>query len=144
MTSIQEDSTREQLIAVAHRHAAAEAAGDIEGTMATLGSDSVYELFPVGLQLRGRDAARRYYEYFFSTVLAQTVGYTLVSEWVNEVGVLQEYDVTFRIANGATKVFRVLGILKFGDELLSGERLYADEECLKILFGPVWRELEPL
>jgi hypothetical protein len=137
-------STREQLIAVAHRHAAAEAAGDIEGTLQTLGADSVYELFPVGLQLRGLAGARRYYEHFFSSVMPRALGYTLQSEWINELGVLQEYDVVFRMDDGTAKTFRVLGILKFGEDLLCGERLYADEECLKLLFGPVWQELEPL
>ena len=28
--------------------------------------------------------------------------------------------------------------------LLSGERLYADEEFFRILFGPLWSELEPI
>ena len=38
--------------------------------------------------------------------------------------------------------FRIVGLLKFGDIALTGERLYADTELLRILFAPVWSELE--
>jgi hypothetical protein len=27
---------------------------------------------------------------------------------------------------------------------MSGERIYADEEMLRIMFAPVWDELEPI
>lgn len=136
-------SSLQALTAIAHRHSAAEAAGDLAGTMATLEDEPVYELYPVGLQLRGMDLARRYYEYFFAEVLPRTVGFTLRTEWINELGVLQEYDVVCKV-DGAEKTFRVLGILKFGRNALSGERLYADEEFLRLLFGPLWSELEPV
>ena len=53
----------EALVAVAHAHAAAEAADDLETTLATLDDDPVYELLPMGVAFRGRDAARVYYEH---------------------------------------------------------------------------------
>jgi hypothetical protein len=131
------------LIDIAHRHAAAEAAADLEGTLSTLEGEPVYELFPVGLQLRGMERVRRYYEYFFAQVLPQTLGYALRTEWVNERGLLEEYDITCSV-DGLEQTFRVLSILKFGERALSGERLYADERFLRFLFGPLWREMEPL
>lgn len=136
-------ATQAELIAVAHRHAAAEAAADIEGTIATLEGEPVYELYPVGLQLRGMATVRRYYEYFFSDVLPHTLGYELRNAWVNDVGLLEEYDIDCRI-DGEKHTFRVLSILKFGERALTGERLYADEKFLRFLFGPLWKELEPL
>lgn len=131
-----------QLLAVAHRHSAAEAEADLEGTLSTLEGEPVYELYPVGLQLRGMDRTRRYYEYFFAQVLPRTLGYSLRTEWVNALGLLEEYDITCRI-DDREETFRVLSILKFGEHALSGERLYADERFLRFLFGPLWQELEP-
>jgi hypothetical protein len=131
------------LIEVAHRHAAAEAAADIEGTMNTLEGEPTYELYPVGLQMRGMARVRRYYEYFFAQVLPHTLGYQLRNAWVNDVGLLEEYDIDCRI-DGNKQTFRVLSILKFGDQALSGERLYADEKFLRFLFGPLWQEMQPL
>ena len=52
---------RDARVAVAHAHAAAEAAGDFAATMATLDDDPVYELQPMGVALRGREMAQRYY-----------------------------------------------------------------------------------
>jgi hypothetical protein len=136
-------ATQAELIEVAHHHAAFEAAADIEGTLATLEGEPVYELYPVGRQLRGMATVRRYYEYFFADVLPHTLGYQLRNAWVNDVGLLEEYDIQCRI-DGIEHSFRVLSILKFGERALSGERLYADEKFLRFLFGPLWQETESL
>ena len=56
---------REEMIEVAHAHAAAEGSqGDLETTLATLEPNPVYELQPGGRLLRGMDAVRSYYEFF--------------------------------------------------------------------------------
>jgi hypothetical protein len=136
-------ATQAELIEVAHRHAAFEAAADIEGTLRTLEGEPVYELYPVGRQLRGKATVRRYYENFFANVLPHTLGYQLRNAWVNDVGLLEEYDIQCRI-DGVEHSFRVLSILKFGERALSGERLYADEKFLRFLFGPLWEETEAL
>jgi hypothetical protein len=132
-----------ELLAIAHEHAAAEANGDLAATLATLEAEPVYELFPVGLRMIGAPRARRYYEHFFRTVLPRITGYQLHGEWINELGVLQEYTVSYRYENDRRREFRIVGLLAFGETALRGERLYADTEFLQILFGPLWSELEP-
>ncbi|MEQ9462738.1 MAG: hypothetical protein RJQ10_03690 [Haliea sp.] len=37
---------------------------------------------------------------------------------------------------------RILGILTYGETALTGERAYADEELLKIMFAPLGDEME--
>jgi hypothetical protein len=136
-------ATQAELTAVAHRHAAAEAAADIEGTMQTLEGEPVYELYPVGRKLSGMATVRRYYDYFFADVLPHTLGYQLRNAWVNDAGLCEEYDIQCRI-DGVEHSFRVLSILKFGERALTGERLYADEKFFRFLFGPLWAETEAL
>ena len=131
-----------ELTAIAHRHAAAEAEGDLAATLATLEPEPVYELYPVGLRMTGLPLARRYYEHFFARTAPRIVGYEMLGEWINEQGVLQEYRVSVRYDDAPVRDFRVIGLLKFGDTALTGERLYADTEFLRILFEPVWGELE--
>ena len=126
------------------KHSAAEGAGDMAGTMETLEADPVYDLYPIGRRMKGYDRARRYYEHFFKEVQPRIAGFEMISEWVGEAGVNQEYDVRYRYDDGRIRTFRILGILTFGDTKMSGERLYADEELLKIMFAPVWSELEPI
>ena len=133
-----------ELVEVAYRHAAAEGAGDLAGTLATLEDEPVYELYPAGLRLVGMDRTRRYYEHFFAEVAGRTVDYQMLTEWVGAPGLAQEYEIWLRRDDGSIGQFRVFSILKFGRTLLSGERLYADDEFFRILFGPLWAELEPI
>jgi hypothetical protein len=137
------DTIDDRLVATALRHAAAEAAHDMDGALGTLEGEPVYELFPVGLRMTGMDRARRYYSHYFAEVAPRIINFTLIGEWVNRSGVLQEYDITYRQDDGVTRDFRILGILTFGDAALSGERIYADAEILRIMFAPLWDELTP-
>ena len=132
-----------ELTAIAHRHAAAETEGNLAATLATLEPDPVYELYPVGLRMTGLPLARRYYAHFFAHVAPRIAGYEMLGEWINELGVLQEYRVSVGYEQAAARDFRIMGLLRFGDSALAGERLYADTEILRILFEPVWGELEP-
>ena len=132
-----------ELTAIAHRHAAAESEGDLDATLATLEPDPVYELYPVGLRMTGLPLARRYYAHFFAHVAPRIAGYEMLGEWINELGVLQEYRVSVGYEQAPARDFRIMGLLRFGESALAGERLYADTEILRILFEPVWGELEP-
>jgi SnoaL-like protein len=133
------------MVAVALAHAAAEAAGDLEETMATLDDDPLYELLPRGVALRGRDAARRYYEHFFANVMPRVTGYDLRSEWVTDEGVLQEYTLYVDGLDAPGTGHSIIGILTFGDGgKLSGERLYASDALLEFMFGPVLDDAVPL
>ena len=125
------------MVAVAHAHAAAEEAGDMDATMATLDDDPVYELLPIGRELRGRDNARRYSEYFFAQCMPQIAGFELRSEWITDEGVGQEYRLSVAGPDGPVR-YDIIGILTFGqDGKLSGERLWASDDMFRILFGPV-------
>lgn len=132
------------MVAVALAHAAAEAAGDLDETMATLDDDPVYELLPRGVVLRGRDVARRYYEHFFANVMPRVTGFDLRSEWVTDEGVLQEYTLYVDGLGDPGTGHSIIGILTFGTGgKLSGERLYASDALFEFMFGPVLAEAEP-
>ncbi len=129
---------QERLIALAHRHAAVEAAGDMGATMATLDDNPRYELLPTGIAFTGRDAARTYYEHFFSTFQPLAVGGELRAEYVSDDGLAQEYVITVRGADGVKERFPIVSVLTFGETLLSGERVYGEDRFLRLLFGPAY------
>lgn len=136
--------SREQKVKVALAHAAAETEGDLEATLATLDPDPVYELQPVGLEVRGMVAARAYYEYFFANFMPLVEGFELRSEWENDEGLGQEYVMRLRDkATGEVKLEPIIGILLFGETGLSGERLYASEDLFKVMFGPIYDQAVP-
>jgi SnoaL-like domain len=135
-------ATVDQLVDVALRHAQAEADGDLDATMATLEDDCVYELQPMGLRLVGRDNARAYYDWFFPNFMPRVANYEMRAEWINDQGVAQEYRIWVRGDDGQVEEHDLIGILCFGNELLSGERLYADERILRMMFGPLYDDAE--
>ena len=129
---------REEMIALARRHAAAERDGDMQTTLATLEPDPVYELQPVGRMLRGMDAARRYYEHFFTRFRPLVEASERRGEWVTDEGVGLENVIHLRLPDGTREVHGVIGILVFGETALAGERVWASERLLRLMFGPVY------
>jgi hypothetical protein len=96
-----ESFTAAQMYELGTRHASIEARGDIDGTMATLVEDPVYELLPIGLAMRGREQVLRYYENLIGKFIPMTVGYELLEEWVNETSVCQEYRIEVEVGSGS-------------------------------------------
>ncbi|SRR5579875_1968631 len=129
---------REDMIELAHAHAAAEGSGDLEATLRTLEPDPVYELQPEGRVLRGMDAVRRYYQHFFNNFQPLVEGYEMRSEWISNEGVGQEYIIHLRLPDGRKENHAIIGILLFGKTGLAGERLWASERLLRLMMGPVY------
>ncbi|WP_176593636.1 hypothetical protein [Sphingobium sp. EM0848] len=133
------------LISVAHRHALTEGAQDVDAIMATMEGEPVYELYPVGKRFSGMANTRRYYEHFVAHVQQRMRGAAPVSQSFGPDGVVEEYTISI-LLDGATEpsMHRIMAILTFGEEGLSGERIYSDEAFLRTLLGPLWAELEPI
>jgi hypothetical protein len=130
--------SHEELIAVAHAHSAAEADADLEATLATLDDDPIYELQPVGLTFGGKDAVRAYYEYFFESFMPRTVGSSRRGEWIGDDAVAEEYGIDVRMPDGDVEHHPIIGILVFGQNGLAGERVWASDRLLRVLFGPAY------
>ena len=131
-----------ELTAIAHQHAAAEGAGDLAATLATLEAEPSYELYPVALRMTGMDRARRYYEHFFANVAPRITGYEMLGEWINEQGVLQEYRVRVRCDDGV-RDFRIMGLLKFGGPRSAGSACTPTRSSCACSSSRLWEELEP-
>ena len=136
--------TREELVAIALAHARSETGDDVDLTLSTLEPDPVYELQPVGRVMRGMPAARRYYEHFFAHFRPLVRGVELRSEWITDAGVGQEYVISLATPDRGPERHHVIGILTFGEEALSGERVYASERLLRLMFGPAYELTELL
>lgn len=132
--------SREKGIELARRHATSEGAGDLADTLATLEPDPVYELWPVGLAFRGMAAARLFYDHFFASFQPLIAGYELLREWVTDEGVGQEYRIALRFPDGREESHRVIGVLTFGRDALAGERVWASERLLRLMFGPAYEQ----
>jgi hypothetical protein len=133
--------SQQELLAIARRHAQAEAEDDLEGTLATLEAEPVYEFFPSGRRFTGMANTRRYYEHFFANVRPRIESYALHGEWMSADGLAQEYSVVVRADDGSRREHRLIGILNFGSTALTGERLHGSDELFRFLVGPLWDEI---
>jgi len=136
--------TREDLIALARRHAEAERNGDMAATLATLEPDPVYELEPVGRAFRGVDTARRYYEHFFGTFRGLVESSERRAEWITEEGFGLENVIHLRLPDGTRERHAVIGILVFGKTALAGERVWGSERLLRLMMGPAFDASVPV
>ncbi|HPG24004.1 MAG: hypothetical protein H6748_07235 [Spirochaetaceae bacterium] len=138
--------TAESMRELGERHARVETECDLEATMATLVDEPVYEFWPVGRRMRGRDAVRRYYTHLMQVFMPSQRGFALVEEWLSEASLAQEYAVDIAGDDGP-ETHRVIGVLIASaerDGLLAGERIWASEAFLRRMLGPAWDELEPI
>ena len=132
--------TAADMHALGTRHAELEAQADLEGTLATLVADPSYEFWPAGLRMTGRALVRRYYEHLFAYFIPRTRSYALISEWVSQTSVAQEYEIQLEV-DGPVESHRVIGILFAAGTLLGGERVYASERCTRLMIGDLYDEL---
>lgn len=128
------DWTVDRMHALGTKHADLEADCDIEGTMATVVENPVYEFHPAGVRLEGRDQVRRYYEHLLTRFVPRTRGVALIEEWVSAGSIAQEYAITLE-AEGELETHRVIGILFAEGELLGGERIHSSERCARLMLG---------
>lgn len=135
--------TPEAMRELGMRHAQLEAEGALDAVMETLVADPVYEFWPIGLRMRGRDAVRRYYEHLIGTFYGQQKSYRLIEEWLSERSLAQEYEMVVEFETGL-ETHHVIGILFARDGLLGGERIWGSKAILKKMVGPVWDELEEI
>jgi hypothetical protein len=122
-------------------HARLEAEGKLDLVMDTLVEDPIYDFWPVGLRMRGREKVRRYYEHLIGPFYAAQKSYRLIEEWLSERSLAQEYEMVVELDDGV-ETHHVIGILFAKDGLLGGERIWGSEAILRKMVGPVWSELE--
>lgn len=130
--------SRERLLELATRRFEVVGAGDVDGAMSVLAPEPVFELRPVGLQLRGRDNVRRYYEYMCAHGSAS--GFTLVDLYFADAAVAYELHLEY-----GSETFRLMAVMPTDGNRFAGERLFGDERLFRIMFGgPIWSLLTPL
>lgn len=128
--------------AVLRRHVAAETGFDVEGTLATLTADCLFEDMPSGATYRGRDAVRAYYREWwdaFGNVPEASRLYVAAPDClIVETRFVGRHRGPYR---GAAPSGRPIDLplaifVRFRDGLMSGERFYYDRATLLRQIAP--------
>lgn len=128
---------RAELVAMGQRHSAAEAVLDVEATLATMEAPYFYEIWPAGLRMEGLENARRYYTYHFETLRPRMLAMDRIGDWEGDDGIVIERYVHVKMEDGTVEKFRVIAVQAFGDSKIAGERMYASDRFLRLIFGPM-------
>lgn len=119
-----------------NRHLAAENRHEMEGTLATLHAESVFEDVALGIQYQGREGARNYYQLWWAAFDLEIKG--IQRFWTEDGSMITEARYTGRHVGDFHGIkptqrnidFRLLVIVSFRDGLMSGERFYYDARTL--------------
>lgn len=126
--------TIQEMKALVEKHADLESKHDLEGVLATLVENPVYEIYPAQLKLEGKENVRAFYREHFDSFFPLIASFTLINEWWTPETACMEYDL-FLKAPHAEKPYRILVVLTAKDNLLLGERFYVSEELAQIMSG---------
>lgn len=122
--------------AILRRHVAAETAFDMDGTLATLTEDCLFEDVPTNEVHRGKEAVRAYYREWwdaFGNVPSRSRRYVPSGDcFIVETHFVGRHRGTYRgaVATGRPIDLPVAIFVSFRDGLMSGERFYYDRATL--------------
>ena len=122
-------------------HVGAESAFDMEGTLATLTADCLFEDVPSGTNYRGHDGVRTYYREWwdaFGNVPQRSRAYVPADDClIVETHFVGTHRGTYQgvPASGRSIDLPVAIFVSFRDGLMSGERFYYDRATLLAQIG---------
>lgn len=126
--------TIEKMKALVKKHTDAESNNDIEAVLATLVDNPVYEIYPAGLKLEGKENVSAFYREHFDSFFPLIASSQLINEWWNPDSACMEFDLFFK-APYAEKPYRLLVVITAKNNLLLGERFYVSEELAQLMSG---------
>lgn len=125
----------DRYLEVLNQHLAAENAHDLEGTLATLTADCLFEDLALAKEFRGYDGAARYYEMWWGALSTEVVPERL--HWSDQTAIA---ETTWRgthvgafgdlSPSGRQIEIPVAVVIELRDGLIAGERLYWDRARL--------------
>jgi hypothetical protein len=147
---VAEKLTPDRMIELAMEHEVFEFANDVDGIMSTLVDEPVYELYPQGVRISGREAVRRFYELTMPIVLQfdyrrkalDTREITCAAFSDNQIA--SEVNCEFDFPDGTTRRVYLMCVGEFRGGLMYGERIYCDQALAGLydsVLGPDFYEL---
>lgn len=141
-TKIEENRmTIEDMKLLVKKHADLEDKRYLEGTLATLVENPVYEIYPARLKLQGKENLAAFYREHFDSFFPLIESFQLINQWWAPESACLEYDLFLKVPH-AEKPYRILVILTAKNNLLLGERFYISEELAHIMSGTAFSRWE--
>lgn len=121
----------EQMIAVNSAYAQCFMDGDFDGMLEHLVEEPVFELYPVGVRIVGREAVRERSKRLFpmasqnDTRAAQT--HRITASTAGQDVLIHEFSNVYTFADGTRRRCYSIAVVPFEGNKMVGERVYTDE-----------------
>jgi ketosteroid isomerase-like protein len=120
------DLSRQEMLDLVERHFAAEAAGDVDSTMATVCPNPLFEFFPLGYRLTCRENVAELYRRVLPSQARRTGLSTRKNIWFNNEGCVIETESRFKDGQGRDHSAANIVAFTFEDGLIKSERVFLD------------------
>ena len=124
--------THEKMSEILEAHAGYEYANDLDGTMAPVGPDPVWEIYPLGRRIIGRDAVRESYRLQFLHLFPHLRGGTERTRAYGDDFIISEQVAHLEI-DGQSSESYMAAVLAFDDDSVISERVYASGPLADVL-----------
>jgi hypothetical protein len=114
--------TAEKTRTLVQKHADLETKLDLEGVLATLIDNPIYEFHPARLRLEGKENIRQFYQDHFALFFPLIKSHVLINECWDAHSACLEYDLYLKEPYDSNRAYRIMVTLTEEDSLLIGER----------------------
>ncbi|CAN5243104.1 hypothetical protein BH10PSE19_BH10PSE19_18590 [soil metagenome] len=117
-------------------HADLETKLDLDGVLATLVENPIYEFHPDRLRLEGKENIRQFYRDHFDTFFPLIKSHKRVNECWDANSACLEYDLYLKPPYDPERAYRIMVVLTEENSHLIGERFYVENELARLMAGP--------
>lgn len=127
--------TTDEMRKLVQRHADLETKLDLEGVLATLVDNPVYEFHPDRLRLEGKENISQFYRDHFDSFFPIIKSHVLVNECWDVHSACMEYNLYLKAPYNPDRAYRVMVVLTEKNGRLIGERFYVENELARAMAG---------
>ena len=118
------------------KHTDLETKLDLDGVLATLIEDPVYEFHPDQLRLEGKENVRQFYLDHFYSFFPLIKSHVFINANWDDHSARLEFDLYLKPPYNPDRPYRIIVTLTEKDSLLIGESFYVENELAQIMAGP--------
>lgn len=127
--------TADKMRNLVQRHADLETKLNLDGVLATLVDNPIYEFHPDRLRLEGKENIRQFYQEHFNSFFPLIKSFVLINECWDDHSACLEYDLYLKAPYDTDRAYRVNVVLTEENSLLVGERFYVENELARLMAG---------
>lgn len=126
----------DEMRTLVQKHADFETKLNLDGVLATLVENPIYEFLPDRLRLEGKENIRQFYRYHFDLFFPLIKSHVLINECWDANSACMEYELYLKEPHDPSRAYRLMVVLTKENSLLIGERFYVENELARLMAGP--------